>query len=85
MQFYIVHTLYIQMGYTSIYCCLQLSRMLKGVHEELRLHANYAVSWGVDLSAVVPSPATRAYTDFLMDVANDTSTVSGLLRYLHVG
>lgn len=39
------------------------------------MHRKYAESWGVDLEAVVPSPATRAYTDFLMEVAEDHTTV----------
>ena len=40
--------------------------LLAGVREELRLHAGYAERWGIDLAAVVPAPATLAYTDFLL-------------------
>lgn len=38
---------------------------------ELRLHDSYARGWGVDLGSVVVHPATHAYTDFLMEVAED--------------
>jgi thiaminase/transcriptional activator TenA len=40
-----------------------------GVLEELKLHASYAQTWGVDLKRVQPSPATRQYTDFLLATA----------------
>ena len=40
--------------------------LLAGVREELRLHAAYAARWGIDLARIVPSAATRAYTDFLL-------------------
>ncbi len=53
----------------------QLSELLKGVCKELKLHHKYATFWGVDLSTVRPSPATLAYTDFLMEVALDEKTV----------
>jgi thiaminase/transcriptional activator TenA len=43
--------------------------LLQGVREELRLHAGYAARWGIDLAAVVPLPATLAYTDFLLATA----------------
>lgn len=42
--------------------------LLDGVMEEQHLHAGYAERWGVDL-APEPTPATRAYTDFLLAVA----------------
>lgn len=42
--------------------------LLDGVFEELALHAGYAERWGVDLHPQ-PSPATRAYTDFLLRTA----------------
>ena len=45
------------------------TELLVGARDELRLHASYATAWGVDLSAVEPEPATRAYTDFLLGVA----------------
>lgn len=37
-----------------------------GVLQELKLHQNYAVQWGVDLRSVEPGAATRRYTDFLL-------------------
>lgn len=40
-----------------------------GVRDELRLHASYAASWGVDLARVEPAAATLAYTDFLLATA----------------
>jgi thiaminase/transcriptional activator TenA len=43
--------------------------LLAGVREELRLHGSYAQRLGVDLSVVRPSPATTAYTDFLLATA----------------
>lgn len=42
--------------------------LLDGAVEELELHAGFAARWAVDL-APSPSPATRAYTDFLLHVA----------------
>jgi thiaminase/transcriptional activator TenA len=42
---------------------------LAGVREELRLHATYAERWGIDLSTVEPTPATLAYTEFLLATA----------------
>ena len=43
--------------------------LASGVLAELQLHTGYAASWGVDLAAVVPAPATRRYTDFLLATA----------------
>ncbi len=40
-----------------------------GVLAELTLHQKYAESWGVDIDAIAPQPATRQYTDFLLSVA----------------
>ncbi len=40
-----------------------------GVFEELRLHQDYARSWGVDLGNVQPGPTTRRYADFLVATA----------------
>lgn len=42
--------------------------LLDGALTELDLHRGYAERWGVDLDPV-PSPAARAYTDFLLRVA----------------
>jgi thiaminase (transcriptional activator TenA) len=46
-----------------------LHGLIGGVLDELRLHGSYAARWGVDLSGIEPSPATLAYTDFLMATA----------------
>lgn len=43
--------------------------LMGGVLEELKLHARYADTLGIDLEQVQPYPATRAYTDFLLRVA----------------
>lgn len=40
-----------------------------GVLTELELHHEYAKSWGVDIEAIAPKPATRQYTDFLLSTA----------------
>ncbi len=45
------------------------AELIGGVIGELKLHRGYAERWGVDLVDVVPAPATRAYTDFLLDTA----------------
>jgi thiaminase/transcriptional activator TenA len=44
--------------------------LLAGVREELKLHAAYARKWDIDLSAVAPTRATAAYTDFLLATAS---------------
>jgi thiaminase (transcriptional activator TenA) len=48
---------------------LTLAGLVAGVSEELRLHASYAARWDIDMAAVTPSPATLAYTDFLLATA----------------
>jgi thiaminase (transcriptional activator TenA) len=45
-----------------------LRGLLDGLLEELELHRSYAQRWGADLDPE-PSPATSAYTDFLLRVA----------------
>ncbi|MEM6518974.1 MAG: TenA family protein [Cyanobacteria bacterium P01_D01_bin.71] len=40
-----------------------------GVLSELKLHENYAQTWGVSLAVVQPGAATRRYTDFLLATA----------------
>lgn len=47
----------------------QFHRFMGGVLEELELHARYAASLAIDLTAVGPLPPVRAYTDFLLRVA----------------
>ena len=44
-------------------------QLADGVLEELHLHKSYAQSWGVDIDAIAPEPATRQYTDFLLSTA----------------
>lgn len=43
--------------------------LLAGVRDELSLHTSYAQRLNIDLSTVVPVPATLAYTDFLLATA----------------
>src|SRR5215217_8331650 len=40
-------------------------------HEELALHRGLAAEFGADLIGAVASPATTAYTGFLLDAAAD--------------
>ena len=47
----------------------RLHALMGGVLDELRLHAKYAAELEIDLENVVPNPAARAYTDFLLRVA----------------
>jgi len=47
----------------------ELHALATGIIDELHLHVRYAAQWGVDLEAVVPAPATRRYTDFLLATA----------------
>lgn len=47
----------------------RFARLLQGVLDELQLHRKYAADLGIDLAAVEPGPATRAYTDFVQRVA----------------
>lgn len=43
--------------------------LIAGVRDELELHKAYADRWQVDLTAVTPIAATRAYVDFLLEIA----------------
>ncbi len=55
-----------------------LFKLHASVAEELLLHGSYAVSWGLphDLAAAsAASPATTAYTSFLLEVAGAPSSV----------
>jgi thiaminase (transcriptional activator TenA) len=47
--------------------------LIGGVLQELKLHHGVAGTQGIDLERVVPSPACRAYTDFLLRTAWHTS------------
>jgi thiaminase/transcriptional activator TenA len=53
---------------------LTLAGLIAGVADELGLHSSYAARWGIDMTGVEPSPATSAYTDFLLA----TAATSGL-------
>ena len=46
-----------------------LYALMGGVAAELELHRRYAAELGIDLEHVVPNPACRAYTDFLLRTA----------------
>jgi thiaminase/transcriptional activator TenA len=48
---------------------IALAGLIAGVADELRLHNSYAARWGIDMAGVEPSPATLAYTDFLLATA----------------
>jgi thiaminase/transcriptional activator TenA len=50
-------------GFTSFH------QLAAAVLNELKLHENYALQWGVDLRKVQPAKATRHYTDFLLATA----------------
>jgi thiaminase/transcriptional activator TenA len=46
-----------------------LCDLIAGVTEELKVHHAYATELGINLESVVPNPACRAYTDFLLRTA----------------
>ena len=48
---------------------IALAGLIAGVADELGLHNSYAARWGIDMAGVEPSPATLAYTDFLLATA----------------
>jgi thiaminase/transcriptional activator TenA len=47
----------------------RLLGFVSGVLDELKLHASYAATLGIDLAHIRPLPAARAYTDFLLRTA----------------
>ena len=62
------------------------------MRDELRLHASYAEQWGVDMTGCSRSPATSAYTDFLLataslgDVGLTCAAMTPCMRlYAHLG
>ncbi|KAF0701178.1 Aste57867_8329 [Aphanomyces stellatus] len=59
-----------------------LVSLMQGVNDELKLHASYMQSWGIDAYVVedtTPTAATRAYVDFLLHTAKSSSSVSEIL------
>ena len=52
---------------------LLFHELMAGVLDELKLHANYAKTLGIDLDDVKPFAATSAYTDFLLRAASHNS------------
>lgn len=71
---------------------LAFAELLGGVRDELRLHASYAASWGIDMAGVVPATATLAYTEFLLATAAtaDLGVVCAAMTpcmrlYAHIG
>jgi len=71
---------------------LAFAELLNGVRDELRLHASYAASWGIDMAGVEPAAATLAYTEFLLataataDVGVVCAAMTPCMRlYAHVG
>jgi thiaminase/transcriptional activator TenA len=46
-----------------------LHELLGGTIDEMRMHAGFARSLDIDLDHVEPLPPTRAYVDFLLDLA----------------
>ncbi|MHC4470624.1 MAG: TenA family protein [Planctomycetota bacterium] len=45
------------------------ARLIRGVSEELELHAGFSSELGIDLDAARPMDSTLAYTDFLLATA----------------
>src|SRR5258707_9320451 len=45
------------------------AELIAGVLGELKLHADYAKRWKVELAGVTPIAATQAYVDFLLATA----------------
>jgi thiaminase/transcriptional activator TenA len=43
--------------------------LIAGVTDELKVHRAYASELGINLESVIPKPACRAYTDFLLRTA----------------
>ena len=49
-----------------------LNHLLLGVHKEVQLHGGFASSWGKEPAGChQPCTATKSYTDFLNQVADD--------------
>ena len=53
-----------------------IQKLLDGVSHELQLHQSYAAKWDLTAKEINdPSPATKAYTDFLLAVADDPKVI----------
>jgi thiaminase/transcriptional activator TenA len=68
------------------------AELIQGVRDELRLHDGVTQRWGIDMAAVEASPATLAYTEFLLATAatGDTGTTCAAMTpcmrlYAHLG
>lgn len=57
----------------------ELSSLIVGVVDELKLHHGYAREWGIDVVDVRPNGATSAYTDFLLELARSDAPVAVVL------
>lgn len=47
----------------------ELHELAGGVLQELELHKSIAAAWDLNLAQIIPGPATRRYTDFLLATA----------------
>eukprot|EP00308_Calcidiscus_leptoporus_P000965 CAMPEP_0119358686 /NCGR_PEP_ID=MMETSP1334-20130426/6826_1 /TAXON_ID=127549 /ORGANISM="Calcidiscus leptoporus, Strain RCC1130" /LENGTH=522 /DNA_ID=CAMNT_0007373229 /DNA_START=14 /DNA_END=1579 /DNA_ORIENTATION=+ len=47
----------------------EFAALVKGVVDELQLHAGYAAQWGVSMEGIAPVPECLAYVTFLREVA----------------
>ena len=77
---------------TDTYGVSTFAALVKGVVDELSLHAAYAAKWGADMSAVTPTAECAAYVDFLKsvtateDVAACAAAMVPCMRlYAHIG
>jgi len=66
--------------------------LIGGISEEIKLHSTYAAELGIDLENVIPNPACRAYTDFLLrtawhaSLAETVAAMTPCMRlYAHLG
>jgi thiaminase/transcriptional activator TenA len=66
--------------------------LIGGIRDELRLHDGAVARWGIDMGRVQASPATLAYTEFLLATAatTDTGTICAAMTpcmrlYAHLG
>jgi hydroxymethylpyrimidine kinase/phosphomethylpyrimidine kinase/thiamine-phosphate diphosphorylase len=57
----------------------ELSTLLGGVVDELKLHHTIAARWGVDIDHVEPNGATSVYTTFLLDIARSDAPIAVIL------